>query len=295
MLPTNGLQIEHTIVPGANGVKLHAAITGPRDRPVMLFLHGFPECWYAWHRQLLEFGRDYRAVALDLRGYNLSDKPRGKGQYVVQNIVDDIRAVIRAIAPSRPVTIVGHDWGGIATWSFLRESPELADRAIIINAPHLTLFRRELKHSAAQLFSSSYAGFFQLRGIAEFALRSFRFGALRAMLYKTSAKPEAFTPDLRAIYMDTWRQPYALTAGLNYYRNPIALDKEAKVAAAKRIEVPTLLLWGERDPALRLSNLAGLEKYVNHLTVKRHPTATHWIVHEETEWVNGAIRRFLQS
>ncbi|WP_148218029.1 alpha/beta fold hydrolase [Opitutus terrae] len=286
-------QLEHLTLQGAQGIALHAAAIG--RGPLMLFLHGFPECWCAWHRQLPLFGRMFRAVALDLRGYNLSDMPPNRADYALPLIVDDVRRVIRALSPDRPAVIVGHDWGGIAGWVLARESPELIERMVIINAPHPAVFRRELKRSLRQVLASSYAGFFQLRGVAEVVLRAFNFAALRAMVYRTSAKPDMFPAELRRAYLDTWRRPGWLTAGLNYYRNPSALTKEAAASGQARIAVPTLVLWGDRDPALRPSNLEGLGSFVAHLTLHRHPAATHWIVHEEPDWVNAAIGDFITT
>jgi pimeloyl-ACP methyl ester carboxylesterase len=258
----------------------------------MLFLHGFPEFWQAWHRQLREFGRDHYAVAVDLRGYNLSDKPSGKTNYVLPRIVDDIRRALRELSPRRPAVVVGHDWGGIATWVLARDSPDLLRRMVIVNAPHPAIFLRELKQNPGQQIASSYAGFFQLRGVAESTLRAFDFAALRKMVFGITAKPRMFSPNLRAAYREAWAQPQALESCLNYYRNIAALKRIAN-GMNRRIDVPTLVLWGEKDPSLRPTNLIGLDRLVKDLTIRRHPKATHWIVHEEPVWVNAAIRRFI--
>jgi pimeloyl-ACP methyl ester carboxylesterase len=260
---------------------------------VILFLHGFPEFWQAWHRQLPEFGQDHRAVALDLRGYNLSDKPRGVIHYELPAIVDDLRHVLRVLSPGRLAIVVGHDWGGIAGWALARESPELLERLVIINAPHPVIFHRELTRNFGQCLASSYAGFFQLRGLAEATLRAFDHAALRKIIFGTSARPEVFPDELRAAYRDAWRQPYALTGSLNYYRNIRAFRRMLRSEPTWRIAVPTLVLWGDQDPALLRGNLVGLEQFVPQLTLHRHPNATHWIVHEEAEWVNARIRSFI--
>jgi epoxide hydrolase 4 len=277
---------------GSEGIRLHGVAAGEGGR-VMLFLHGFPEFWRAWHRQLPEFGRDHRAVAVDLRGYNLSDKPEGVAHYALPKIVDDVRQVLGALSPGARAILVGHDWGGIVGWTLARESPELIERLIIINAPHPLIFHRELKQNPMQQLASSYAGFFQLQGVAEAALRAFDFAALRKMVFGTSAKPGVFPPELRAAYREAWKQPYALTAGLNYYRNLRALRHVITSAPDWIINVPTLVLWGEQDPSLRKTNLVGLERFVPRLSIQRHPSATHWIVHEEPEWVHAAIRGFV--
>lgn len=272
---------------------LHAAAAGTSGR-VILFLHGFPEFWQAWHRQLAEFSRDCRAIALDLRGYNLSDKPKRTQDYTIEKIVDDVRQVIRAVSGGHRVVLVGHDWGGIAAWALARDNPEVVESLVIINAPHPAIFYRELKRNSRQRIASSYAGFFQLRGVAEAALTVFDHAALRWMIFGISTKPQMFSPELRAAYREAWNQPRAVHSGLNYYRNLRALKCMACAPAANwQIQVSTLVLWGEQDPALLTTNLVGLEQFVSRLKVRRHPTATHWIVHEETEWVNDAIRAFL--
>lgn len=271
-------------------MNLHALVAGDSGR-LILFLHGFPEFSQAWHRQLDAFGHDHRAVALDLRGYNLSDKPAGVTSYALPRIVDDLRQVLLALSPDHPAFLVGHDWGGIAAWALARDNPGLLDRLVIINAPHPALFLRELRRRPSQMIASSYAAFFQCRGLAEAALRAFNYAALRKMVFGTSSKPQNFAPELRAAYRTAWGRPGALTGGLNYYRNPRALVRLAR-QSDWRIRVPTLVLWGEQDPALRPGNLIGLDALVPDLLVKRHSTATHWIAHEEPEWVNAAIRNF---
>lgn len=284
--------IRHLNIEGAEGVQLHAAQSGTEGQ-LMLFLHGFPEFWQAWHRQLAVFSSSFRAVALDLRGCNLSGKPADVASYELRRVAEDVRRAIRELSPGQKVVLVGHDWGGMVAWSLARDDPALFERLVIINAPHPLVFHRELKHSPAQMLASGYAAFFQLRGVAEATLRAFDFAALRGMVFGMSAKPEAFTPELRAAYRDAWSQPGALEGGLNYYRNIRALRSMAKEPPSWRIELPILVLWGEKDPALRLSNLVGLHEYVTKLSVRRHPRATHWIVHEEPAWVNAAISEFV--
>lgn len=282
----------HSNIEAADGVRLHAASEGEAG-PLLLFLHGFPEYWQSWHRQLPAFAATHRAVALDLRGYNLSDKPPRVTDYELLKLVDDVRRVIRALSPDTPVSLVGHDWGGIIAWTLARESPELLQRLVILNAPHPAIFYRELKDNPKQQLSSTYAAYFQLRGLAEVTLEAFDHAALGKMVWGTSSKQGQFSPELRAAYHEAWRQPGALTGGLNYYRNVGSLKQTIQALQPWRIEVPTLVLWGEQDPALRRDNLVGLDRYVPKLTVYRHPSATHWIHHEEPDWVNERIRAFV--
>lgn len=284
--------LEHLFVPGADRTSLHVALTHG-DGPLMLFLHGFPEFWRAWHRQLRDFALEYRCAALDLRGYNLSDKPAGADHYGMRAIVADLAAVIRALSPLAPAIVVGHDWGGIAAWHLARDRPELVERLAILNAPHPALFARELRRSFRQQLASGYALFFQIPRLAEFALRAGRCALLRAMVFGLTRDPAAFTPVLRAAYLAAWRQPGALRAGLNYYRCPENRRMLRARPETWSIDVPALVLWGDADIALRTGNLEGLGDVVRHLELHRHATATHWIVHEEPAWVDHHLRRFL--
>ena len=137
----------------ANGIRLHYLAEGAG--PLIIFLHGFPEYSGAWKEQLAEFGKDHLAVAPDMRGYNLSEKPAELEQYHMHNLVEDVRALAEQLGHKR-FTLVGHDWGGVVTWSFAIAHPECLDRLVIVNAPHPVIFRRELAENAAQQKASGY-------------------------------------------------------------------------------------------------------------------------------------------
>lgn len=281
-------------IEGCDGVRLHGVVSGEKG-PAILFLHGFPEFWRAWHNQLAEFSTDHRAVALDMRGYNLSEKPPRVADYALSKLVADLGRVIESVSSDGSAVVVGHDWGGIAAWALARARPALVKRLVIINAPHPVLFFRELKQNGAQQLASSYAAFFQVPGLSEAALRAGDFALLRAMVFGTTSKPAMFSPILRAAYLEAWSQPGALTAGLRYYRNVRSFAEAVSDESTWRILVPTLVLWGEKDPALLRGNLVGLDDFVPDLKLLRHPAATHWIVHEEPAWVNDAIRSFITA
>src|SRR5581483_6343170 len=191
-----------------NGIRLHYVAEGQGS--LMLFLHGFPEFWYAWKEQLAEFGRDHLAVAPDLRGYNLSDKPAEVEQYKVAHIVEDVRALASALNGGQPFTLVGHDWGGIVAWAFALAHPELLDRLIIVNAPHPAIFQRELTQNPEQQRASSYMLLFR-DPKAERVLSENDYARLFNMTFPMSEEE-------RAAYLAAWSQPGALTGGLNYYR-----------------------------------------------------------------------------
>jgi pimeloyl-ACP methyl ester carboxylesterase len=281
-----------------NGVKLHYVEQGKGS--LMLFLHGFPEFWYAWRTQLTEFGKDHKAVAVDLRGYNLSAKPERVEDYRMPLLVADIRALVEHLGYKR-VTLVGHDWGGVVAWSTAMAHPDVVEKLVIINAPHPAVFGREMQHNPAQQKASQYMLMFRSAD-AEKTLSANGNAMLNQMVLGSGLKAGHITEADQKAYNEAWSQPGALTGGLNFYRAarvgppregdapPPAPDK-----ASMTVKVPTLVIWGEKDTALLTGNLDGLEDYVPKLAVKRIPDATHWVVHEKPQLVNRYIREFLKN
>jgi len=284
-----------------NHLRLHYIRLG-QDSQTILFLHGFPEFWYAWKNQLAEFGQDYQAVAMDLRGYNLSDKPTPVEDYAAALLIADIKGMLDHLSKGRKAILVAHDWGGVLAWAFAAAHPEYLEKLVIINAPHPAVFQRELQANPAQQKASAYMTLFR-SPLAEATLSANHYAALAQAVFGGAAKPEAFTAADRSAYLAAWAQPGALTGGLNYYRAAKLGPPQPEVPAAKpdwlsqlptlTITVPTLVIWGERDTALLSGNLDGLDKYVPRLTVKRIPNGTHWVIHEEPELINRSIREFI--
>lgn len=136
-----------------NGVRLHYVSAGEGE-PI-LFAHGFPEFWHMWKPQLAEFGRDHHAVALDMRGYNLSSKPEGVDNYAVDILAEDFRALAEHLGCDK-FTLVAHDWGGIVAWAFAIKHPEYLEKLIIINAPHPGIFARLFDGNPDQQAASQY-------------------------------------------------------------------------------------------------------------------------------------------
>lgn len=266
-----------------NGVRLHYAAAG--SGRLILFVHGFPEFWYAWKNQLIEFGKDHKAVAVDMRGYNLSSKPPEVDQYKVSVAVEDIRALAEKLGYQKCI-LVGHDWGGGIAWSFAIAHPHYLEKLIIINAPHPAIFARELRENPLQQKASQYMLLFRSLG-AEAALAADHFAALM------KGMPDALSEEEKEIYRQVWSQPGALTGGLNYYR---AMRVGSPASESDLVvHVPTLVIWGEKDPFLLTGNLEGLGAFVPDLTLKRIPDATHWVVHEKPELVRSYIRAFIAS
>ncbi len=305
--------IEHKYAE-VNGVRLHYATSGPA-RPgsaqpgkLILFLHGFPEFWYAWKEQLGEFGRDFQAVAPDLRGYNLSSKPAEVEQYGVPHLVEDVGALAAHLGAKKFI-LVGHDWGGVVAWATALYHPEWLEKLVIINAPHPAVFERELRSNPAQQQASQYMLVFRSPQ-AEEILSANHYGVLVEATLTEGLRRGYLTEADRAAYLEAWSQPGALTGGLNYYRAARAGPPEGPPPSAARTEnepraktpaelaaltvkVPTLVIWGERDIYLLNGNLEGLERFVPNLKLLRISEGSHWVVHEKPTVINAAIREFI--
>ena len=278
-----------------NGVRLHYVEEGKGE--LILFLHGFPEFWYAWKDLLADFGRDYRAVALDMRGYNLSAKPEPVDAYRVPIIVEDVRALAENLKAKKFI-LVGHDWGGVIAWAFAARHPEMLDKLVIINAPHPTVFARELANNPAQQKASAYFNLFTSPQAEQILSANNYAGMLQAF-------GSALSEEDQKQYLAAWNLPGGLTGGLNFYRAsqlsspagapPGEAAKPPSIQPLAPITTPTLVIWGEKDTALLTGNLEGLDQFVKPLTIERIPEGSHWVVHEKPALVIEDIRKFLKS
>ena len=279
-----------------NYVRLHYVTVG--QGKLIMFLHGFPEFWYEWKKQLAEFGRDYQAVAPDMRGYNLSSKPVEVGQYRMKYLVEDIRALAEHLGHKK-FTLVAHDWGGGVAWPFAMRYPEYLEKLVIINGVHPAIFLRELRDNPAQQKASQYI-LMHRTPEAEDILAKNNYAVLVTNLLEDGLKLGYFTEEDKKAYIEAWSRPGALTGGLNYYRathlgsfTGESDDVLSADAPLFTVRVPTLVIWGEKDRWLLTGNLKGLDKYVPNLTVKRIPDGSHWVIHEKPALVNSYIRDFI--
>ncbi len=285
-------------------VRLHYAAAGEGD--LILFAHGFPEFWYAWKNQLAEFGRTHLAVAPDLRGYNLSSRPGRVELYEMPHLVEDLRGLAAHLGfgEHKKFVLVGHDWGGVVAWAFALAHPEELRALAIINAPHPAIFDREFRNNPEQQKASQYIQVFRTP-LAEPALSADGYARLVQTVLEPGLRQGYFNEDDRKAYLEAWSQPGALAGGLNYYRAAALGRSDVDLAgtpsillrglASWTVRVPTLVIWGEKDTYLLTGQLDGLEQFVPHLTVKRVPDASHWVIHEKPALVHGYIREFIES
>lgn len=283
-----------------NGIRLHYASAGAAGQPLLLFLHGFPEFWYAWQAQLGRFGDTHFAVAPDLRGYNLSDQPHEVEAYRAKLLLQDIEEFMRCLGYERCV-IVAHDWGGALAWQFAIQRPSVVERLLIINATHPVPFAEGLAHDPAQQAASQYMNWLRAPG-SEQALANDDFREAERLMLGMGEDRRWFDADTRARYHACWSR--GLRGGINYYRAsrvhpPTATEAGAAGlaldAAAFRVPVPVRVLWGEQDKAMLPALLDPLDRFVDDLTITRVPDASHWIVHEQPERVNRWIAESLDN
>lgn len=255
--------------------------------PPVVLLHGFPEFSYSWRHQLPALASaGFRAIAPDLRGYHRSHRPTRVTDYRIDLLVADVLDLIRRECRGR-AHVAGHDWGGVVGWWLAMHHPQAVDRLVILNAPHPAAYLRELRRPA-QLLRSWYVLFFQLPWLPEFVLRFYDFAALRRMFKREAGFAHAEIE--RSV--DAFRDRRSLIAAINYYRAAFR-ERQDLLTRLRRIEAPTLLIWGMRDRYLVPGLTEGLGPWVPNLKVERLPNATHWVQHDEPRRVNELLVSFL--
>jgi epoxide hydrolase 4 len=283
-----GAELRHRTI-ATNGVRLHAVEAGPEQGPLLILLHGFPEFWYGWRRQIEPLATaGFRVLAPDQRGYNQSDKPRGLSAYRLDALALDVVGLIDAAGRER-ACVAGHDWGGLVAWWLGIHHSGRIERLAILNVPHPWIMRRTLRESPEQRRKSSYAVFFQLPWLPERALRKNDW-ALAVKTLRATSRPGTFTDEDLRLYRDAWSQPGAMTAMLNWYR--AAARRSSRLGPHLRVTVPTLLLWGARDRALLREMAPPSIGLCDDGRLVFFEEATHWVQHEEADRVNPLLVEF---
>ena len=289
-----------------HGMRLSCRSAGERGRPVLMFLHGFPEAAFAWDELLAHFAAPehggFRCVAPNLRGYEQSSRPADVSAYHAKHLAQDIAALIAAECgpQGQLVALIAHDWGGAVAWNLANQQPQWLKRLAIINSPHPGAFLRELQTNAAQQAASQYMHFL-CRPDAESLLAENDFQRLFAFFNTPEGHAPAWlTEAVRAQYRALWSQ--GLTGACNYYRaSPLRPPREGDRAALDlelpasmlSVDVPTLVLWAMDDPALLPGLLQGLPDWVHRLRLRQIEHASHWVVHEHPERVAQELGHFL--
>ncbi len=299
-----------------HGITLSCRACGERGRPVLMFLHGFPEAAFIWDALLEHFARPehggFRCVAPNLRGFERSSAPPEVKDYRPKHLVQDVLALIGLETGGAPLAaLVAHDWGGAVAWNLANQHPTQLKKLVIINSPHPGTFLRELQRHPAQQAASAYMNFL-IRPDAAALLAAQDHARLFGFFENMGAARPPGTPGaplgagwlteaVRAQYRAVWA--HGLDGGLNYYRasplRPASASDPAAAAVslppeAVRVEVPTLVLWAQDDIALLPALCEGLEAHVPDLKLVPLPQATHWVVHEQPQRVMAEIAAFLK-
>ena len=279
-----------------NGVRLHVAQAGPVDGSLVLLLHGFPEYWRGWINQIEPLAQaGFRVVVPDQRGYNLSDKPRGVNAYRIGNLAADVVGLIDALGREKAV-VAGHDWGAAVAWQTAIQYPQRLEKLAILNVPHPAVMMRTLQRSLRQILKSWYIFYFQIPWLPEWMMRRGNYAPMRRMMKASSGRSTFSDADLEQ-YVKAWSQPGALTAMLNWYR---AMFRQAvrspggrnKQRPPRRVQVPTLMLWGVKDIALIRQMAQQSIELCEEGQLIYFENATHWVQHEEADGVAQIMASF---
>lgn len=256
-------------------VRLHVACAGPADAAkTAILLHGFPEAWWSWRHQIRALAdAGFRVLAPDMRGYNLSDKPRGVSAYGTKHLVADVLGLARAAGASK-ILLAGHDWGGEVAWRFAMAHPDVVERLAILNCPHPLELMRGLR-TPRQLGKSWYFGFFQLPQVPERLLSKDGYAALRR-IYAT----DGFTAEEIEPYVEAFSRPRALTSAINYYRAAFRQLATGRTPRVSSIPCPTLVIWGTNDRVLGEEMATPPMRFVPDARVARIEGASHWVQHD---------------
>jgi pimeloyl-ACP methyl ester carboxylesterase len=268
-------QVEHKYA-DSNGIKIHYAALG--QGPLVVMIHGFPDFWYSWRKQMRALADEgYRTAAVDLRGYNLSDKPKGVENYAMPLLVGDIAAVVKAEKVERAV-IVGHDWGGSVAWNVAMRRPDITELLIICNLPHPAGLAREIANNPQQKKNSEYAFNFQKPD----AHKAISLQRLTQWVTDPAAKQR---------YLQAFQQS-DVEAMLNYYKAnyPKPDAPPPKDFKFPKVQVPVLMLHGLDDQALLPGALEGTWQWVEKdLTIMTIPGASHFVQQDAAETVSHTM------
>jgi epoxide hydrolase 4 len=275
-----------------NDIALHVVLAGPASGKPLIFLHGFPEFWFAWRLQIDHFvSCGNRVIIPDQRGYNLSDKPAGIASYTIDLLTKDVVGVLDTVTDSKAF-VVGHDWGAVVAWYLAARYSERVSRTAILSVPHPRIFIKNLIMNPAQLRTSWYLLFFQLPWLPERILRRRDWALLVGALRNTSPPGVFSDPDLEQ-YKKSWARKGALTAMLNWYRAaPLRPSKFALDSKASRVKVPALLISGKNDQFTGEAIARESLQYCDDGHLEMLETATHWVQHEEPAQVNTLLSQF---
>ena len=272
--------ITYRMIP-TNHIKLHVALAGPEDGAPLILLHGFPDASFGWDRQIQALAEaGFYVIAPDQRGYNLSDKPQGKGNYKMSLLVADILGLADALHIPQ-FNLAGHDFGALVSWNLVDRHPERVKRLAILNVPHPKIMNEFLKTNSQQRAKSWYAFFFRLPVLPEIMARINHWKMLSSAMCKSLSAAELDR------YHTAWSQPGAMTAMINWYRS--VFQQSPQEVPTQKIRVPTLMIWGKLDPHLMWQMAPESIAMCENGRLEYFEDATHWVHQDKPVEVNRLL------
>ncbi len=274
-----------------NDLRMHLVSEGAEDAPLIVLLHGFPEFWYSWRHQIKPLAAaGYRVVAVDQRGYNLTDK---HGPYDIFTLSDDIAGLIRALGYQKAAAVIGHDWGGVVTWTFGARHANMLEKLIVCNVPHISAGIAAFSRLyLPQIMKSWYMFFFQLPSLPERLIAANDYKLFADVIQEQTKG--AVTDTEIAYFKQAWAQPGALFASVSWYR--ALFQSTSKIAQTDmNVYVPSLLIWGDQDSALTTTTAEWSRRYVQDFTLRAVLGVSHWVEQEAPEIVTRYILDFLSE
>lgn len=283
--------LEHIEIP-VNGVRLHVVLAGPAEGEPVVLLHGFPEYWRGWEKQIEPLAQaGYRLILPDQRGYNLSEVPSRVEAYRLQELCADVTGLLDHFGYER-ASLVGHDWGAGVAWYTALTNPGRVRGLAVLNMPHPAVVLKFMQSSPRQMLKSWYIGFIQIPGVADWLLSRNDFHAAILQL-KVSGRAGTFSPAELAGYREAWSNSGGLTGMLNWYRAMVRY--RPPLPTDWQMQMPVLMLWGKQDVALQFEMAPASLAYCPQGRLQVFEQATHWVQHDEAEAVSQELLNFLQE
>ncbi|KAJ1521111.1 hypothetical protein ONE63_002813 [Megalurothrips usitatus] len=282
------------------GLKFHYVEKGDRSKPLMLFVHGFPEFWYSWRHQMKEFSKDYWTVAIDMRGYGDSSKPAKVSDYKVELLVDDIKGIVDELG-KKTFILVAHDWGAVISWVFVDKYPEMVEKYVMMNGPHPKVYAYLMANSKSQSRKSWYIFLFQLPFLPELFVKTDNFSMFDRIFINPKKRQAWVTDDDIEAFKYTFSQPGAISPPINYYRAAMRRRvfegfEERKTAKPKTgARPPGLYLFGVEDVAIDIANVEKHKDFFQPIETVLIPEGNHFVQQDKPQAVNDAMRSFLKK
>jgi len=276
-----------------NGVKLHYVESGDSTKPLLLFVHGWPQFWFAWRNQIVHFQKNYHVVAMDMRGFNDSGKPAGIENYFITHMVEDIKGLVEGLGKKK-FTLVAHDWGGAVAWTFAALYPEMLTNLVVCNLPHLIALLDQRKKGWEQALKSWYIIFFQCPVLPELNMMAEDMASFNKLFKDNPNNDEEVMEAYRFAFRDftTWNR------SINYYRCTTMKKFENFLKDNKskfKIKVRTLQIFGAADTALSVSAAKDSAAWVEDHRLELLEGVSHWVQEQEPDKVNQLIESFIAN